>query len=114
MARESLCWRCAKCTDGNLCEWADGEPVKGWNAKPTTYKDSGMITRSYKVISCPNYVEAERYEVSIAELCRMCKVSISRMNDITRYKLRKALNRRGYTLEYFEEERTYAIRKIRT
>lgn len=49
----TLCWDCANATSPK-CPWADrGEPVPGWDAKPTKIKFSGEKTDSYLVIKCP-------------------------------------------------------------
>ena len=55
--RDTLCWECKK--SGGLCTWSSFDaPVKGWNAKATTAGAyMGNPTRSYLVISCPEFEE---------------------------------------------------------
>ena len=54
----SLCWDCQNATDFFKCEWAaEGTPVPGWWAIPTTIKaPRGCApTQSYHVVRCPKF-----------------------------------------------------------
>lgn len=61
---ETLCWDCAKSTNGKLCPWVNSfDPVPGWEAKeverPEYFKskDKSKWKPDYIVISCPEFVE---------------------------------------------------------
>lgn len=56
----TLCWRCKKSTNMNLCTWANPDnpqPVEGWEAKPYRLRIGDEIEMSYEVIECPNFEE---------------------------------------------------------
>ena len=50
------CWQCRKAT-GN-CLWSSElKPIKGWDAKRVIVRDiNGFSCRTYKIISCPQFV----------------------------------------------------------
>lgn len=61
---ETICWDCAKSTNGKLCPWVESfDPVPGWEAKeverPEYFKskDKSKWKPDYIVISCPEFVE---------------------------------------------------------
>ena len=60
--KETLCWTCQKATCG--CSWSRSFiPVEGWKAEETKISGvntSPVITKSYRVIECPEYIEDER------------------------------------------------------
>ena len=54
--REQLCCRCQNACGG--CSWSRKfVPVDGWVANPTIIKDSEGDITSYRIISCPEFVE---------------------------------------------------------
>lgn len=64
MGKESLCWKCKKCT--GFCPWSmkvDGfKPVGGWKATPTKIpanNEEGYID-SFIVEECPLFEEDEK------------------------------------------------------
>lgn len=112
---ETLCWKCDNCTDGSKCEWALGRPVKGWEATPTAYPDSGFITHSFMVTKCPKYVEARRYEMTLSQLCRKFNVARNTTPAIVIKRVSERLQENGYTVEQCKETGkyvTYAVKKI--
>lgn len=56
--KDQLCWTCKRAVPNRGCEWADKlKPVKGWYAIPTKIRMcEGKYTDSYKIISCPKYI----------------------------------------------------------
>lgn len=57
MAKETLCWNCAKGAD-ECCFMESLEPVEGWKAKKVLCEYSW----TYHVIECPNFVLVQRKE----------------------------------------------------
>ena len=54
--KDTLCWHCKK--SGGLCSWSHNlTPVKGWEAVKDYHMADGKKVSSYKVISCPEFVE---------------------------------------------------------
>jgi hypothetical protein len=53
---DTLCWKCERAGKPS-CEWfADGKPVDGWQAIPTTVlMGGGRRERSFCVKSCPKF-----------------------------------------------------------
>lgn len=54
------CWNCKRAcnTTGHKCPWADrGEPVEGWKATPTRWKDRDIEIRSYDIVECPLFIK---------------------------------------------------------
>lgn len=54
------CWNCKRAcnTAGHKCPWADrGEPVEGWKATPTRWKDRDIEIRSYDISECPLFIK---------------------------------------------------------
>lgn len=54
------CWNCKRAcnTAGHKCPWADrGEPVEGWKATPTRWKDRDIEIRSYDIVECPLFIK---------------------------------------------------------
>lgn len=59
---ETICWTCQNALGG--CSWSKTfKPVEGWKAERKDIKNrTGKMTtytESYKVISCPEYIEDE-------------------------------------------------------
>ena len=57
---DTICWDCQKCTNGNLCCWANGKPRNDWQAEPVKIKCANRIIESWRVISCPAFQEDKR------------------------------------------------------
>lgn len=58
---ETLCWACRN-AHGLGCDWFQfSDPVPGWEAERLMLKDGngGQDVDSYRVISCPEYVEGK-------------------------------------------------------
>lgn len=56
LRRGQLCWVCKKAT--GKCLWSKSyKPIPGWKAKATIVKDSEGDFSSYRIISCPEFVE---------------------------------------------------------
>lgn len=54
--RGQLCWMCKMATGG--CSWSKSyKPIPGWKAKATIVKDSEGDFSSYRIISCPEFVD---------------------------------------------------------
>ena len=96
MRQLTLCWSCAKCTDGNKCEWAYGIERNDWAIKRD---DMGGII----VIDCPNYIEDWRWlnTEDIARLLCISERSVFRYGD---NKLIKLLNDKGYRAKIDRDE----------
>lgn len=86
-----MCWSCAKCTDGNKCEWAYGIERNDWTIKRD---DMGGII----VIDCPKYIE-DWCEVSTEEVCRLLGKSTRAVQRYGDNKLIKLLNDIGYRVK---------------
>lgn len=61
-AYETICWTCQNATGG--CSWSRNlTPVDGWKAEIKKIKNTNKLgttyADSYKVISCPEYIEDE-------------------------------------------------------
>lgn len=63
--QETICWKCRNCT---RCSWADGIPVKGWEATPTVVRDSDGDYNSYFVHKCPQFEPDTKEEVAVREI----------------------------------------------
>ena len=81
------CWNCKRAcnTAEHKCPWADrGDPVEGWKATPTRWKDRDIEIRSYDISECPlfikdkpftDYAEVTKY---VAEKLGFCVQYIQR------------------------------------
>lgn len=50
------CWTCKNACGG--CEWSRYfKPVPGWIAEKTFIESNGEEAESYKIISCPKYIQ---------------------------------------------------------
>lgn len=61
---QQLCWNCKRAcnTAGHKCPWADrGEPIEGWNATPTRWKDRDIEMRSFDITECPLFIKDKPY-----------------------------------------------------
>lgn len=57
---QQLCWNCKRAcnTADHKCPWADrGEPIEGWNATPTRWKDRDIEMRSFDITECPLFIK---------------------------------------------------------
>ena len=84
---QQLCWNCKRAcnTADHKCPWADrGEPIEGWKATPTRWKDRGLEISSYDIVECPlfikdkpftDYAEVTKY---VAEKLGFCVAYIQR------------------------------------
>lgn len=98
--QETLCWRCQNCT---RCSWADGIPVKGWEATPTIVHGSGGDFSSYLVSKCPLFKEDVKREITVNEIAAICGCSNATIFRILRgerggTRLRAKLKGKGYKL----------------
>lgn len=55
--KNSLCWKCKKATNSNLCKWVDDyTPIEVWIAKRRDIlSHNGKQIESYIVYECPNF-----------------------------------------------------------
>lgn len=54
------CWTCKKACGG--CSWSrDFEPIPGWIAEKNTIPYNGEYADTYKIISCPEYIQDRKY-----------------------------------------------------
>lgn len=61
---QQLCWNCKRAcnTAGHKCPWADrGEPIEGWKATPTRWKDRDIEMRSFDITECPLFIKDKPY-----------------------------------------------------
>lgn len=61
---QQLCWNCKRAcnTADHKCPWADrGEPIEGWNATPTRWKDRDIEMRSFDITECPLFIKDKPY-----------------------------------------------------
>lgn len=76
MKKETICW---KCQNFAKCSWSRGIPVENWDATPTIRKEiedgEEIITRSYCVNSCPQFLEDVLVEKEIEEITKMLGIS---------------------------------------
>ena len=57
--KDQPCWNCKKCFGG--CSWSRAFiPVKGWDAEKTKIHNDLHYIDSYKIYSCPEYVEEKK------------------------------------------------------
>lgn len=116
---QQLCWNCKRAcnTAGHKCPWADrGEPVEGWKATPTRWKDRGLEIRSYDIVECPlfikdkpftDYAEVVKY---VAEKLGFCVQYIRRNYEKT---MARYENQTGDKLPLWVWERQpYKTKKI--
>lgn len=89
MEKESLCWKCKKCT--GFCPWSMGidgfQPADGWKATPTKIPldDGSGYMDSFMVESCPlfeNDKESYYKKVKRDELLKILEMP-RRMFDIS-------------------------------
>lgn len=53
------CWTCKKACGG--CSWSQNfKPIAGWTAEKTFIESNGDFAESYKIISCPEYINDRR------------------------------------------------------
>lgn len=100
---ETLCWRCQNCT---RCSWADGIPVKGWEATPTIVRDCEGDFSSYIVTKCPLFKEDTKKEVTIKDMARILGKTHGTIMNTLRLSvgviiLRGWLKEKGYKLYVF-------------
>ena len=96
MRRITLCWSCAKCTDGNECEWACGVERDDWIIKRTA---NGII-----VIECDGYV-ADWVSVTLAEFKSITNSKYSSMANLKSDKLKQIAKAAGYRLKIEQDGR---------
>lgn len=99
-AQETLCWGCRNCT---RCSWADGIPVKGWEATPTVVHDCDGEYKSYIVRKCPLFEPDAKQEVTVRDMAAILKCSNTTIFRILRgtrgeMRLRVKLKGKGYKL----------------
>lgn len=97
---DTLCWGCQNCT---RCSWADGIPVKGWEATPTIVRDIGGDFSSYLVTKCPLFKADAKREITahgIAAICGCSNTTIFRIlqGEHGETRLRVKLKGKGYKL----------------
>lgn len=119
--KETLCFSCQNCT---RCSWADGIPVKGWEATPTIVHDCDGDFGSYNVTKCPIYKEDEKKEVTRGEIAQLLGVKHWRVVDMLSTQggiifLRHFLKKKGYKfiisrviMRNGKEKREFMIEKI--
>lgn len=55
-SKSQLCWLCGRAT--GKCPWSSClRPVKGWTAEPITTKDKEGDIHTYRIKSCPLFIE---------------------------------------------------------
>ena len=105
LSNETLCWDCQNAT---RCSWADGIPVKGWEATPTIVYDRDGDFNSYIVTKCPLFKEDTKRSVTTAEIAEITGKS----HGVIIYSfragrggtafVRRWLEEKGYKLRVFE------------
>lgn len=97
--RETLCWYCAKATDGNKCPWAYGKEVDGWTAEETIIDNDGDMTSSYCVIDCPLYEEDYKH-ITLADLAQL----IGKTQGVSIREAKQICKAKGYDLRVCKEQ----------
>ena len=60
---DTLCWKCAKSANSNLCCWAGGVPRTDWVATPTVIQNQKLLPAySFFVHKCDGFVLDPRYK----------------------------------------------------
>lgn len=120
--KETLCFSCQNFT---RCSWANGIPVKGWEATPTIVQDRDGDFSSYLVTKCPLFKEDEKREVTQAEIAQILGIGRWSVKDMLSTQggtifLRHLLKKEGYKLLIFQvpikngkENREFIIKKIK-
>ena len=103
---ETLCWGCQNCT---RCSWADGIPVKGWEATPTILRDCDGDFSSYLVTKCPLYKEDTKKYVTTDDIAKVLGKTKATVSNALRTRggtifLRGWLKEKGYKLQVFDAE----------
>lgn len=98
--RETLCWDCAKATDGNRCPWAYGKEVDGWTVEETIIDNEGNIARSYLVIACPLY-EEDYKQITLEELTQLIG---RRSRGVSAREAKQICKDKGYDLRVCREQ----------
>ena len=102
--KETLCWDCRNCT---RCSWADGIPVKGWTATPTSVADCDGDYASFFVTQCPQFKADTKKQVTTEDMARILGKTKGEIIYTLRCKsgviyLRSWFGEKGYRLRVFE------------
>lgn len=102
--QETLCWQCA---NYSRCSWADGIPVKGWEATPTIVRDFDGDFSSFLVTKCPLFKEDTKKYVTREDIAKIVGKSSSVVAQALKTRggiifLRSWLKEKGYKLYMFD------------
>ena len=115
---------CLDCQNATRCSWADGIPVKGWTATPTTVRDYDGDFCSYYVTKCPLFKRDIKRQVSCEEMAAMLgkthgQISYAMRSKSGRIYLRSWFKEIGYKLrinivcnKHGREKHEYIIQKL--
>ena len=117
--KETLCWGCRNCT---RCSWADGIPVKGWEATPTIVHDCDGDFKSFIVTKCPLFKADAKQEITTGDIADILGCQRDTVFKILKRKgeafLKEKLKEKGYILYIGRvptkkwDLREYCIKKI--